>query len=111
MFDCRSLPQHGEIVFLDWWRSTVNRVSKETRKEFNSLVILFAWTLWKHRNACVFEGFHPSVSLVCLGCRRRAGYDVSPKTRLCMSCSARHKGLMPELFLVVVFVSLCVTCM
>lgn len=43
------------------------------------------------------------------GRRRRAGYDVSPETGLSMSCSARHKGLMLELFLVVVFVSLCVT--
>jgi hypothetical protein len=31
-------------------------VDKSQGKGFNSAVILIAWWLWKHRNACVFEG-------------------------------------------------------
>ena len=30
--------------------------SKEHRKGVNTLIILGAWIIWKHRNACVFEG-------------------------------------------------------
>ncbi|GJN14346.1 hypothetical protein PR202_gb01163 [Eleusine coracana subsp. coracana] len=31
---------------------------------FNTLVILGAWYLWKHRNAGVFEGSLPSVQVL-----------------------------------------------
>jgi hypothetical protein len=31
-------------------------------KGLNSLVILGAWTLWKHRNQCVFDGASPSLA-------------------------------------------------
>jgi hypothetical protein len=34
---------------------------KIKRKGLNSLIILGAWILWKHRNACVFEGARPSI--------------------------------------------------
>jgi hypothetical protein len=27
----------------------------------DSLVMLVSWCLWKHRNACVFEGSNPSI--------------------------------------------------
>ncbi|WVZ57988.1 hypothetical protein U9M48_008310, partial [Paspalum notatum var. saurae] len=58
-------PQPDVRVFSTWWCWPVSRVPKESRKGFNSLVIMVAWTLWKHRNACVFEGLSPSVPLVC----------------------------------------------
>ncbi|WVZ91046.1 LOW QUALITY PROTEIN: hypothetical protein U9M48_037269 [Paspalum notatum var. saurae] len=48
--------------FAKWWGCAASRVPKEKRKGFNSLVILVAWTIWKHRNAC---GLSPNVSLVC----------------------------------------------
>jgi hypothetical protein len=38
------------------------RVGKQCRKGVNSLIILGAWTLWKHQNACVIDGDSPSVA-------------------------------------------------
>lgn len=40
---------------------TVLRKVQKQHKEINSLIILEAWTIWKHRNACVFEGAPPSI--------------------------------------------------
>jgi hypothetical protein len=34
-----------------------------TKKGLNSLIILGAWTLWNHRNNCIFDGCNPSLSL------------------------------------------------
>ncbi|WVZ64627.1 hypothetical protein U9M48_014121 [Paspalum notatum var. saurae] len=39
-------------------------LDKNLRKGFNSLVILVAWLLWKHRNARVFDGTPPQVQTV-----------------------------------------------
>jgi hypothetical protein len=36
-------------------------VSKDKKKCFNSVVILRTLILWKHRNACVFQGAQPSM--------------------------------------------------
>lgn len=45
----------------DWWRRSWKKLHKQYRKGFNSLVILGSWTLWKHRNACVFDGSAPNL--------------------------------------------------
>jgi len=42
----------------------MSRVSKEHRKGVNTLIILGAWIIWKHRNACVFEGASPSLNMI-----------------------------------------------
>ena len=57
-------PDNNAIVFQDWWREAVLRVPKERRGGFNSLVALVAWSLWKHRNACVFDNVPPSVTKI-----------------------------------------------
>ena len=44
------------VNFADWWKHAERRLPKQHRKGFNSLCILGALILWKHRNACVFEG-------------------------------------------------------
>jgi hypothetical protein len=37
------------------------KVQKDKWKGFNSLVILVAWWIWKHRKACIFEGASPNL--------------------------------------------------
>ena len=41
--------------------SRSSRVIEAARKDFNSLVILGAWIIWKHRNMCVFDGCSSSL--------------------------------------------------
>jgi hypothetical protein len=31
---------------------------------FNTLVILVAWWIWKHRNVCIFDGVSPNTNTV-----------------------------------------------
>jgi hypothetical protein len=31
------------------------------KKGLNSMIVLGAWILWKHRNSCVFDGDAPSM--------------------------------------------------
>ncbi|WVZ69533.1 hypothetical protein U9M48_018306 [Paspalum notatum var. saurae] len=59
-------PQPGCTGFTCWWRQSVKRVGKDMRKGLNSLIILVAWQIWKHRNSCVFEGTRPCVQSVVL---------------------------------------------
>ena len=56
------VPSQHESSFADWWCKTVKAVKKEDRKGVNTLIILGAWMIWKHRNACIFEGASPSVN-------------------------------------------------
>ena len=39
-----------------------NTVGDMLRKGMNSLIILGAWTLWTHRNKCVFDGTAPNIA-------------------------------------------------
>ena len=57
-------PQPGVISFDEWWRGAVMLVNGEVKKGLNSLIILGAWSLWRHRNDCVFEGLSPSLATV-----------------------------------------------
>ena len=54
-------PQPSDLSFDVWWENSSNATVGLTRKGFNSLVILGAWTLWNHRNRCVFDGATPSL--------------------------------------------------
>jgi hypothetical protein len=55
-------PYPTEPSFMEWWWQMSNSISNATVKGFNSLVILGAWTLWRHRNYCLFDGVLPSIS-------------------------------------------------
>ena len=55
-------PRSTETSFHSWWERVSNAASDMVRKGINSLIILGAWTLWTHRNKCVFDGAAPSVA-------------------------------------------------
>jgi len=55
------VPSRHEFSFSDWWRKSAKKIQKDKWKGFNALVVLGAWIIWKHRNACVFEGGRPSL--------------------------------------------------
>jgi len=57
----RLAPRHTANSFVDWWRKSWKKLQKHLRKGFNSLVILGAWVIWKHINACVFDGTTPNL--------------------------------------------------
>jgi hypothetical protein len=55
-------PQPGCKRFSNCWGQSIKSVEKRLRKGLNSLIILVAREIWKHRNSCVFEGatlLHP----------------------------------------------------
>jgi hypothetical protein len=56
-----SVPNPSDQIFAEWWRKSCRRTPEEKKKGFNSVVILVAWIIWKHRNACVFQGAQPSM--------------------------------------------------
>jgi hypothetical protein len=55
-------PQLEVRSFMDWWRKIDEESLRSVQKGLNSLVILGAWILWKHRNRCVFDGISPSLA-------------------------------------------------
>ena len=55
-------PGRHELSFADWWRKAVKKIQKDTRKGLNSIIILGAWVIWKHRNSCVFDGARPCIN-------------------------------------------------
>jgi hypothetical protein len=57
-------PQPTDPSFLDW-RQRIELALGMVRKRLNSLIILGAWKIWKHRNRCVFDGAAPSLA-ICL---------------------------------------------
>ena len=56
-------PQPTELSFHDWWEKASSSTTDElTRQGINSLIILGAWTIWNHRNGCVFDGAAPNLA-------------------------------------------------
>jgi hypothetical protein len=57
-------PHPTDQSFDEWWRKVDNSASGDLMKGLNSLVILGAWSIWWHRNDCVFNGATPNVNMV-----------------------------------------------
>ena len=58
------LPTAESSSFSAWWCNTIRAVPKDKRKGLNSLIILVAWEVWKHRNSYMFEGARPSIQIL-----------------------------------------------
>jgi hypothetical protein len=54
-------PQMEDSSFEDWWQRVSSKVDRLVKEGLNSIIILVAWTLWNHRNHCVFDGLHPNL--------------------------------------------------
>lgn len=54
-------PTTEDAGFQEWWRAAARRAGKDAAKGLNSIVMLVAWTLWNHRNWCVFDGSRPNM--------------------------------------------------
>jgi hypothetical protein len=60
----RCVPGANSKDFAGWWRKVAKHVPKDKRKGFNTMAILGMWLLWKHRNACVFNGINPNMNVL-----------------------------------------------
>ncbi|GJM87684.1 hypothetical protein PR202_ga03662 [Eleusine coracana subsp. coracana] len=58
-----STPRRREKCFAEWWRKVQKRAGAPIQKGVNSAIILGAWTLWKTRNICVFDGASPNIQV------------------------------------------------
>lgn len=74
-------PQLGEISFLDWWRKASSSLLLLMQKGLNSIVILGAWTLWRHRNGCLFDGTPLGLPLPYLWLGVISGFGVGQELR------------------------------
>jgi hypothetical protein len=55
-------PQSDVHSFEDWWDQVSTRVAVHAKQGLNSVIILVAWSLWNHRNRCVFDGRQPDLN-------------------------------------------------
>jgi hypothetical protein len=55
-------PEQAESSLDEWWSRVGSRVSRTLKEGLITLLILGAWTIWRHRNDCVFNGSSPRVS-------------------------------------------------
>jgi hypothetical protein len=66
-------PVVGETKAMEWWSRSSEQLQGIAKKGLNSLITLGLWTLWNHRNKCVFDRVTPSLE----GAIRRADEEIS----------------------------------
>jgi hypothetical protein len=58
---------------MEWWSRISEQLQEIAKKGINnSLITLGLWTLWNHRNGCVFDRVKPSLE----GAIRRAEEEI-----------------------------------
>jgi hypothetical protein len=65
-------PVVGETKMIEWWSRSSEQLQGIAKKGLNSLITLGLWTLWNHRNGCVFGRATPSLE----GAIRRAEEEI-----------------------------------
>uniref|UniRef100_A0A8I6YBX2 Reverse transcriptase zinc-binding domain-containing protein n=1 Tax=Hordeum vulgare subsp. vulgare TaxID=112509 RepID=A0A8I6YBX2_HORVV len=55
-------PPDGTLGFFEWLTTQIHPSPSALRKGFTLLAILTAWSIWKHRNAGIFDGLQPSTA-------------------------------------------------
>jgi hypothetical protein len=55
-------PGVNEQSFDDWWEGTNMAATGLLKQGINTLIILGSWTIWNHRNRCIFEKEAPSLT-------------------------------------------------
>lgn len=49
------IPDDSFVSIEDWWLSARKEVPKNERRNFDTIIILLHWRIWKERNARIFE--------------------------------------------------------
>jgi len=88
------VPDPSVSRFSGWWRKVIKAVPKEVRRGLNSLIILVAWEVWKHRNDCVFENSRPCIQTVLRAVSIEGGL-------WCSAGASKLQELMPRLLAIV----------
>jgi hypothetical protein len=57
---------------MEWWSRISEQLQGIAKKVLNSLITLGLWTLWNHRNGCVFYRVKPNME----GVIRRAEEEI-----------------------------------
>ena len=57
-----------DLSFDEWWAKASGRVDGQIRKGLNSIIILGTWSIWKHRNHCVFDAILPNLIITAMTC-------------------------------------------
>lgn len=75
--------QTTETYFDDWWCRVSSAVSGPVQNGLNSLIILCVWSIWKHRNECVFNSVAPRIATALTLAGECASYGVWQEPRGC----------------------------
>jgi hypothetical protein len=87
-------PQIDTISFMNWWQMVNDLRLGPRRKCLNSMIILGAWILWKHRNKCVFDGVAPSlVAALSLANDERSAWKMAGAKRISFLMAQGAQGL------------------
>jgi hypothetical protein len=85
-------PYPHESSFIVLWGKIEELVGDALQQGLNSLIILGAWSIWKHRNDCVFNAARPSIEATMSLTKKEADLWVMPCARGLSSLTVRGVG-------------------